>query len=176
MGYLIKFLAIGAVMLVMTSSPAHSQNADEKLAAFYESEFKAFNTKFDKIVNQLDLCLKEMDRFEAGDWLLDSVECPKFNNIQTQTEGLISSLRHTLTGFRRTLGNLMRREYSGKAYDQALVLQNHSVALMQIYLVKFNQVHDQDKRIQKLEGKITKQLEKLLDTLKKIRDSQNQGT
>ena len=160
-----------AALVALLTFPAHGQTGHDRLGKFYASQFHQFNTTFVEIVNQLDRCLAEMDRFEAGNVLLDPVECPRFDKLRPKAFALMEDLEPVMDSYRVTLNTLSEINYTGDAYDRPGKELEEVVALLKLFKVKFKQANVQTKRVQKLERDLMKELEDLVDILKKFKES-----
>ena len=157
-----------ATAVFASGSVANAQTSDDRLGEFYADEFRAFNAQFEGLVEQLDKCLKEMDRYEKGDWLMDPVECSTFNEMDASRPALLNDIDPVLDNFSKTLKRIIERNYSGNAYDQAFQEYDQLNALLQLYMVKTQQAKIQTERVRKHEAALVKELEGFFEGLGEI--------
>ena len=118
-----------------------AQAQHERLDAFYADEFKKFNKTLERHIEQLDKCLAEMDRFEAGEFLLEPIECPAFDKMRRRVPALLEDIKLVMVSYRDRL----------IATQQSSLLGSDTSVLIQIYMVKYKRAMLQNARVQKME-------------------------
>ena len=147
----------------MIAGLAHGQSGHERLAKFYADEFIKFNAAFVKHVDQLDLCLAEMDRFEIEfeTWFEEPVECPRFDVMRPEGTALLEGVKPVMESY----SDVLESGYAGSAYDRVAREMYEAVALLRVYGVKFQQAQIQTERIRKLESELGEAFQGLTDAV-----------
>ncbi len=147
---------------------AQAQEKYERLDAFYADEFKQFNQVFEKHIEQLDKCLTEMDRFEAGEFLLEPMECPAFDKMRRRVSALLDDIKLVRASYRDWLIALQRADAPDTATQQSSLPSSETGVLIQIYKVKYKRAMLQSARVQKMQGELVKTLRNLTEHLQEL--------
>ena len=138
-----------------------AKQADILPPSYYASEFFKFTRQIELHLEQLDKCLAEMDRFEAGEVFSESVECPKFDAMvyQMQLEiddysVLFESYLDTIEGFNERGTQPRVGSERGPEADSLRKIEPATeivASLMEKYMEKFSILQIQTQRVRKLE-------------------------
>jgi len=156
------------VVLIFPHPSVPQQSAYDDLIKFYANEMNRYSEVLEKHILQLDKCLGEMNQFEKGQFLLEAVECPKFNRMKTKISSLLDELKAVMKSYANWLKDIANSNLPIDSFAKSYAAQSQVDTLLRIYLVKTKQAQIQTQRIQKLEKKLTKEFEGLSEMLKEF--------
>ena len=136
------FLVIYFSILVLPAS-VFPESGTEKLDAFYAKELTELNEGFESLIEQLDKCLGEMDKWEQGDVFLEPVECLKLNEMRLGRPAFFKEVEAVVESTAEWLNNLPNQDQATLSLPAA----DMTLSLLQVFSVKHQQVKVQTERI-----------------------------
>ncbi len=109
-----------------------------------------------------------MDRFEAGEFLLEPMECPAFDKMRRRVSALLDDIKLVKASYRDWLIALDRADAPDTATQQSSLPGSETGVLIQIYKVKYKRAMLQSARVQKMQGELVKTLRNLTEHLQEL--------
>ena len=152
------------VPLLLVIEVVSAESGTEKLDSFYFEEFNKFNMAFEKHAQQVEKCLKEMERFEKGEIFLDPQDCPKLNEMRLDAVSLLEEVQVVINSYESWL----KIEFNDNATKQSFPAFEIIYAQITIYSTKYKKAVIQTKRVRKNEEEIANSIEELSDLMERL--------
>jgi hypothetical protein len=154
-------VALSVTALLVNGAFANTDDDAMTLANFAYAEFALAIETVRKHTAQVDACLAEMDRFEAGEVFSQPIECPKLDGWRAEAAVVHGRVRPVVEALMRRAERAMTTGESLEEFDRVFAAQAELGESLEVFMIKLKQAHAQTERVRAREQEIMDELKKL---------------